>query len=291
MSTSSQVGSEPAGRPDAAPERGGDQEVSDARGGELADRELQQTFERTVEEGDHRLNRSWPGLLSTGTMGGLDVGTGVFALLLVTTDTGDELLGALAFGLGFVALLLGRSELFTENFLVPIAARTTQRRSRLLALTRLWSGTLVTNLAGGWVMMVVVMNAFPRLAEVAVEVARHYLEQGIGVESFAGSVLGRMIITLMTWMERGTQSVPARLVAVVGAAFLLAAGPLNHVIVISIEMFAALIVGAPFGYADLAGIAAWAGLGNLVGGIGLVTVLRLVQVGRREVERERERSE
>ncbi len=46
-------------------------------------------------------------------------------------------------------------------------------------------------------------------------------------------------------------------------------------------MFAALQVGAPFGYADAGGAVAWAALGS---GIGLVTLLRLVQVGRRAVE-------
>ena len=86
------------------------------------------------------------------------------------------------------------------------------------------------------------------------------------------------MITLMTWMEHSTESVGAKLVAAVIAAFLLAAGSLNHVIVVSIEMFAALQAHAPFGYADWAGMAAWAALGNMIGGIGLVTVLRLVQV-------------
>jgi formate/nitrite transporter FocA (FNT family) len=69
------------------------------------------------------------------------------------------------------------------------------------------------------------------------------------------------------------------LLAAIAAAFLLAAGSLNHAIVVSIEMFAALHAGAPFGYLDWLGILGWACLGNLVGGIGLVTVLRLIQVG------------
>ncbi|MDP9235480.1 MAG: formate/nitrite transporter family protein, partial [Actinomycetota bacterium] len=61
-------------------------------------------------------------------------------------------------------------------------------------------------------------------------------------------------------------------------AFLLAATPLNHVIVVSLEMFAALQAGAHFGYLDWLGISAWFGLGNIIGGVGLVTVLRTIQV-------------
>jgi hypothetical protein len=80
------------------------------------------------------------------------------------------------------------------------------------------------------------------------------------------------------------------LVAVIGVAFLLAAAPLLHVIVVSLEMFAALFVGASFGYADWFGVMLLAAAGNVLGGVGLVTVLRLVQVGPDEIASE-QRSE
>ena len=51
-------------------------------------------------------------------------------------------------------------------------------------------------------------------------------------------------------------------------------------------MFGALIHGADFGYADWLGALAWAALGNMVGGLGLVTVIRLVQVGSEKIESE-----
>ena len=143
---------------------------------------------------------------------------------------------------------------------------------------RLWGGTASTNLIGGWVLMAFVIGGLPQVRSTAVEVAKHYPEMGIGWTSFATAVLGGTVITLMTWMEHSSDSVGAKLVAAIAAAFLLAAGSLNHVIVVSIEMFAALQAHAPFGYADWAGMAAWAALGNVVGGIGLVTILRLVQV-------------
>jgi formate/nitrite transporter FocA (FNT family) len=84
--------------------------------------DLSSTFERTVDEGEFRLHRSWPRLLATGLVGGADVSLGVFALLIVEEATGDKLLAALAFSIGFVALTLANSELFTENFLVPLLA-------------------------------------------------------------------------------------------------------------------------------------------------------------------------
>lgn len=84
--------------------------------------QLDETFERTVEEGAQRLGRSWPELIATGLVGGVDISVGVFALLVVEHETGNVLLGALALSIGFIALTLASSELFTENLLVPITA-------------------------------------------------------------------------------------------------------------------------------------------------------------------------
>jgi formate/nitrite transporter FocA (FNT family) len=112
---------------------------------------------------------------------------------------------------------------------------------------------------------------------------------GIGWEAFSSGLLGGAVITLMTWMERRSASEVGHLVAAVTMSFVLVAGPLNHVIVSSLEMFAALQVGAPFGYADWAGAAAWAALANAAGGLGPITLLRLVQVGSDEILSERRR--
>jgi formate/nitrite transporter FocA (FNT family) len=245
-------------------------------------------FEQTVDQGVQRVSRTFAGLLSTGLVGGIDVSLGIFALFLVLHATNEPLLGALAFGIGFIALTLGNSELFTENFLVPVAAAATGKAQKRSVL-RLWGGTLVMNLVGGWVMMALIMVGFPQLRAVAVKVGRHYVDAGIGAQSFATAILGGTIITLMTWMERGTPSVPGKLVAAVCTAFLLAAGELNHAIVASLSMFAALQAGAPFGYADFFVTFAWAVLGNMVGGLGLVTCLRLVQVGGEKLREERDR--
>jgi formate/nitrite transporter FocA (FNT family) len=249
------------------------------------DQEVNSAFQRTVDEGRTRLGRTWPGLLSTGFVGGVDIGIGVLALLVVRERTGSALLGALAFGIGFIALTLGRSELFTENFLVPVAA-VVARDGRPSALLRLWGATLVANLAACWLMAAIIVGALPAVRPVAVELAQHAVELPAG-EAFLLAVLGGIVITLMTWMERSSGSDFGRLFAAMAVAFLLAAVPLNHVIVSAVEFFAALVAGAPFGYARWAGAAALAALGNAVGGLAFVTVLRLVQVGRDELARHR----
>jgi formate-nitrite transporter family protein len=82
----------------------------------------------------------------------------------------------------------------------------------------------------------------------------------------------------MTHMQHATESDGVRLVPAVVAGFLLGAGKVNHAIVASLVCFAALQAGAPFGYLDWLGLAAFAALGNMLGGLGLVTILRLLQV-------------
>jgi formate/nitrite transporter FocA (FNT family) len=245
--------------------------------------DLRATFERTMEEGQQRLHRSWPGLLATGAVGGIDISIGVMALLSVKAKTHSELLSSLFFGVGFICLTMANSELFTENFLVPIAA-IAARRATWFDLLRLWIGALVMNLVGGWVMMGIVLSALPGVRPGAVELGTHFAHLGVGWTAFTAAVAGGAVITLMTWMQHSTDSMPAKLVAAVVAAFLLGIGPLNHAIVVSLEMFGGLQAGAPYGYLRWLEVAGWATVGNIVGGVGLVTVMRLIQVGRANVQ-------
>lgn len=246
------------------------------------------TFHRSVDEGVGRLERDLPSLVATGVVGGIDVSVGLFAFFVVLEQSGSRMLASLAFGIGFIALVLAKSELFTENFLVPVAA-VVAGKARWTAVARLWVGTAVFNLVGAFVVMGLAMSAFPDLRATAVEIAVHPIGLGITAAAFADAVLAGAVITLMTWMERSTDSVPAKLLAAVSIAFVLVAAPLQHAIVLSAEAFAALHAGAPFSYLDWLGAFAWAVLGNTVGGVGLVTVLRLAQVGPRALAEERER--
>ncbi|HEX3620742.1 MAG TPA: formate/nitrite transporter family protein [Acidimicrobiales bacterium] len=244
----------------------------------VAEREVEETLKRSVDEGRRRMSRRVGPLLATGFVGGVDVGTGVLALLLVEQVTHDPLLGGLAFGIGFIALALARSELFTEDFLVPVAT-VLARQARFRMLLRLWAGTLVANLAGGWLFTWLMIRGYPELRTTAIEAGNHYVELGLGVRAFSLAVLGGAVITLMTWMQHGSDSVAGRIVPAVTGAFLLAGGRLNHAVVNSLLMFAALHTGrAPFGYVQWAQTAGWAALGNLVGGVALVTLLRVLQV-------------
>ena len=239
--------------------------------------DTEQTFDRLVDEGKQRLGRSWSGLLATGFLGGLDVGVGVLALLLIEHATHSALLSGFGLSIGFIALTLARSELFTEDFLIPVTAVVAKSAS-LLSLARLWIMTTLTNLVGGWVITALVIAGFPSLRPTAVEAGKFYIELGITWKAFALALVGGMLITLMTHLQHSTDSDGVRLVPAIVMGFLLGAGKINHAIVGSLICFAALHAGAPFGYADWLGLFAFAALANLIGGLGLVTMIRLLQV-------------
>jgi formate-nitrite transporter family protein len=254
----------------------------------VAERPVEDAVLRAIDEGRRRISRrTWP-LLATGVLGGIDVGTGVLALLFVENETHSKLLAGLAFSVGFIALTLARSELFTEDFLVPVTT-VIARQARFRMLMRLWVGTLLANLVGGWLFTYLVMRGFPQFAQTAIEAGGHYVDLGLGMKAFSLAVIGGAVITLMTWMQHTTTSDGLRLVPAVTGAFLLGGAQLNHAIVNSLLMFAALHTGhAPFGYLQWAQTAGLAAAGNIVGGVVLVTLFRLFQ-SPHTVQRERER--
>ena len=258
-----------------------------ARDPEVAEKPVEETLTRAIDEGRRRISRkTWP-LLATGVLGGIDVGTGVLALLFVEHETGSVVLAGLAFSIGFIALSLARSELFTEDFLVPVTT-VIARQARFRMLLRLWVGTLAANLVGGWLFTYLVMKGFPQFADTAIKAGGHYVQLGLGVTAFSLAVLGGTVITLMTWMQHTTDSAGLRLVPAVTGGFLLAGAQLNHAVVNSLLMFAALHTGrAPFGYVEWAQTAGLAAAGNVVGGVLLVTLLRVFQ-SPHTVQRERE---
>lgn len=238
--------------------------------------EIAESFDRIAEQGAERLARSWTTVLVTGTFGGLEIGAGILAYLAVMHETQSHLLAGLAFGIGFIALLLAKSELFTEGFLVPITAVAAKEAS-VASLFKLWGGTLVMNLAGGWAFMWLVARAFPQFGPELEAAARHYVDAGFSWQSVCLAVLGGSTITLMTRMQQGTESDMARIIAAVAGGFLLAGLQLFHSILDSLLIFGAIHAGATISYLDWLGWFGYTVAFNMLGGLLLVTALRLLR--------------
>lgn len=264
--------------------------TGDARRRQLGDNdapveeEIEEHFDRIVEEGAQRLARSWSSMLVTGTFGGMEIGVGVMAYLVVMHETHNHLLAGLAFGIGMIALLLAKSELFTEGFLVPIAAVAAKEAS-IRQLLRLWGTTLVMNLVGGWIFMWIVVQAFPQWKPDLEEAARHFVDAGFTLQSVCLAVLAGSTITLMSRMQQGTDSDVAKMAVAVADGFILVGLQLFHSVLDSLLIFGAIHAGVPIDYMDWLGWFGYTVLFNMLGGLLLVTALRLVR--NKELIRER----
>ena len=262
---------------------GGSDDVA-APKGSRDEPELEEAYERLVSQGHERLDRPLLPLVSTGLLGGVDVGVGVLMYLVVEAETGNPLLASMAFTIGFVALLLANSELFTENFLVPVIS-VVAKEGTLAQLIRLWVVTLAANLVAGFAMAGMIVVAFPDVHEVAVKAGSHFAHLGVSWRSFFLAVLAGAVITLLTRMQNATENLGVRVVAAALMSFVLVGAQLFHSVLDSILMFVGLLTGdADYDYVDWLGALGWSTFGNLVGGLVLVTGIRLLRVPHRVAE-------
>jgi formate/nitrite transporter FocA (FNT family) len=247
--------------------------------------EPEEIFQRTREEGQRRLSRPLLELSSTALLAGVDVVFGIIALgtasALLTPRFGSEvghLAGSIAFGMAFVFIVIGRSELFTENFLVPIAGLERTKAS-WYKLGELWTVSPVLNLLGGMAILLVatVHGVLPDgTGQSLVDVANK-LDANNTLAAFCSAIVAGALITMMTWLVEGADTMGVRIVAAWLTGTLLTLGAFNHVIVVTLELFAGIRYGAPIGWDDWFANMGVAAGGNLVGGLLFVTLTRFGQ--------------
>ena len=244
-------------------------------------------FQRAVKEGERRLDQSMIELLSTGFIAGFTIVFGIVALGIVeallggVSDGLGKTAGALAFGIGTAFLVVGRAELFSENFFDPIATVFQRwKPSMLLSLFRLWGITFLLNLIGGglFVWILSVDGALPEgSADVLNRIAEEIAKRGALV-GFVHGLAGGALVTLLSFLLQAVNSVGSRMVLAFIVGFLLAVGIFDHVVVSSLHVLFGILLGAHnVGFADLGGALLIITAGNLVGGLGLVTLTHIAQ--------------
>lgn len=233
---------------------------------------------RTARAGADRLNRSWRTLIVTGLFGGIDVGLGIMAMVLVKEATGSVVLGGMAFGVGLIALKMAHSELFTEELLVPINA-VVAGQGTLLQLLRLWAVTLLGNLFGGWAFTYLLVVAFPGYHEAFISTAEGYLVDRPWAVAVALAVLAGSTITLVTRMQQGTEDDVASMVMALISGMLVVGMGMLHGALNSIIIFAAIHAGAEITYGQWFVWFLWVIPANMLGGVLIMTLPRLLRSG------------
>ncbi len=243
-------------------------------------------YERTAAEGRERADAHIVGLVSRSFIAGFNIVFGILAFgivhSLVAARLGSELgdvLGSIAFGFGLVLLVVGRSELFSENFLDPVAAAV-QDGGRMWALVaRLWIVTLVVNLVGGAVLCLLmsVEQSIPDDGHVPLVAVAEGIVALPADAAFVRAVAAGALLTLMTWLLQAASSDGSRIAIAWSVGALVAIGPFNHVIVTELHLLLGDLYGAQVSAGDYLASLAIATAGNVVGGVVLVTVAHLGQ--------------
>jgi formate/nitrite transporter FocA (FNT family) len=248
--------------------------------------EPEEIFEKSRAEGERRLSRPLVELVSTALAAGFDIAAGVILLGVVASELEHHfgkdaagVAGALGFGVGFIFLVVGRGELFTENFLVPLAGLHGKPRNTWLKIAELWTVSPVFNiLAGGAIAVIVTVHGvLPKgTGHTLNDVAQKIHANGT-LALFMSAIFAGALITAMTWFVEGHDSVGIRLTVAWVTGSFLALAHLNHVIVVTIELIFGIRFGAHIPWSFVVGNFFLAAAGNMIGGIGLVTLNRFTQ--------------
>jgi formate/nitrite transporter FocA (FNT family) len=192
-----------------------------------------------------------------------------------------EPLVALAYPVGFLFVIMGRSELFTENTLEPVIPLLHKRDVQTLRqMLRMWGILIVGNLVGAllfaWVLgrtSMVDASLHPSLQEVSSKA----LEGGFG-EVFYKAIFGGWLIALLTWLLASTAETTAQIAMIWLTTAPISAFHFRHSIAGSVEVFYKAIT-ATAGWSDaLGGFVLPALLGNAIGGVVMVALFNYAQV-------------
>ncbi len=245
-------------------------------------------YARAEEEGRRRLEMPLLEQVATGFIAGITIVFGIVALGVVETLAQPalspglaRLAGALAFAIGLVFLVVGRTELFTENFFDPVAAAI-EEGGRLIwgRLLKLWGVIFALNLAGGAILIGVltVEGALPAgTPETLVTISEEIAGKSWSA-TLARAVLAGALITLLSYLLEASATATGRILVTYMVGFLLALGPFDHVIVSGLQILFGVWLGGAVGYGDVAANIGVSTLGNMVGGLFLITLTHTAQV-------------
>src|SRR5579859_7863651 len=174
----------------------------------------QQVFEPLVAKGEAELQRSLPDLIISGLIAGLDIGFGPLAMAVVagrlheTFHVSTEqaiFFGSFLYPLGFIFVVMGQSELFTENTLTPVVGLLAGEGT-IAKLARRWAIILTCNIAGTVAFSVLVAQT----QVIFTPYAAIYRAMGLPLVSHSflqavlAGVLGGWVIALMAWLIEAT---------------------------------------------------------------------------------------
>lgn len=237
------------------------------------------------DEGQHELERPSDVLAWSGLAAGLSMGFTFLAVGLLHAHTPhakwQTLVTALGYPLGFLIVVLGRQQLFTENTLTVVLPFLEDRRAATLRhIVRVWGLVLLANVAGTLLFAVVLARTevvSHETREALRAVAEHVYKHPFGVTLLRG-VFSGWLIALMVWLLPFAQA--ARVAVIAALTYVIGAAHFPHIIAGTVDA-AFLVFMGDRSWSELVGkFFIPTLLGNIIGGVLLVAALNHAHAGR-----------
>ena len=239
-------------------------------------------YEQVSRNARHELDRAAVGLAISGVAGGMTMGLTALSTSIVIAILGPSpaarFIADLLYPIGFIAVILGRAQLFTENTLYPVALMLAERRHGWRTL-RLWAIVFPCNVAGAFLFALLAVKTGALRPEFVAAMTHLGVEAATVATThvFWSGVIGGWIIALVAWLVSGSHSITGSVMLIWLLTFVVGLGGFAHCIATSGEILAAILdhqLAASRYFAWLAP----ATLGNICGGVLLVTLLEYGQV-------------
>lgn len=234
-------------------------------------------------EGEEELKRSTAALFWSAIACGIALGLSLMARGLlehgIPETSWRPLIASLGYAAGFIALELGRKELYTGNTLTALLPYFHDRRNSTLAnALRVWTVVLLGNLIGAAIFggAAAWTTAFePSLRATFTELATHTVRYSFAT-AFVKGIFGGWLIAMLIWLMPGAHHAKIWVIALV--AWALAASEFTHIIAGSVDAMFGIFSGSISIGSYLARFFVPVLLGNTIGGVLFVAVLNHLQI-------------
>ncbi len=243
----------------------------------------QQIMRHELNEALSALGRPPSRLFFSGLSAGLEIGFSLFLIATVQTLVQHELshamnvlLSANMYSFGFLLVILGRSELFTEQTSLAVLPVLSGRAS-VWELLRLWGTVYVANILGAGLFAAGIAYIGPALGiidrDVFTEIARGVVEHPSSTILLSG-ILAGWLMGLLSWLVAAGRDTISQIVIVWLVTATIGVGHLHHSIVGSVEVLAGVFTSSETSWGDFGHFLLWATLGNAIGGPVFLALLK-----------------
>lgn len=239
--------------------------------------------EAVRKDGDEELHRPMSALAWSGLAAGLSMGFSFVATALLYRYLPDApwrpLIASFGYPVGFLLVIVGRQQLYTENTLtaiIPLLAR--RNVTTLVAVLRLWGVVLVANLVGAHIFAWVIADSGvlkPDFHAALETIARKAADVSFS-DALVRGIFAGWLIAMVVWMMAATDT--GRIPIIIILTYIVNLASFTHIVAGSVEVLYLVAIGAKSWMAFCTGYMIPTLIGNTLGGVALVSALNHAQV-------------